>query len=316
MAQESWPSPGHNSRAVTDLEYEKVAAHFSDDGIYGTPADTAVVSAGTGLAVNIRADVHGSLRGHGWTSGTDGDTLAVSANISGQTRIDRVVLRLDRSDWTVRAVVKGGTPGAGAPALTQSTGDTGTYEIPLADVSILSGAGSVTVTRRELYVGTRLRPGTSATRNPVPVVGEEVYETDTGITRQWNGSSWRVVHEDAGELNVNHPLSNWAITVDSILEPKNGGVYFRPGSFRRAAGTLSASADSRLPVLIPSRYVHPTRDQYIIGYITGAQICRMQIYSKSSSETSRRGELWLIHHPGLSNGEFVLPGSGISWAVS
>ncbi|MEU0458654.1 hypothetical protein ABZ322_38100, partial [Streptomyces sp. NPDC006129] len=152
---------------MTDVEYERLAARFSDNGVYGTPADAAVVSPGVGLNVTVRAGVYASVRGHGWTSGADGDTLPIAANSSGQTRIDRIVLRLTRADWTVRAVVKQGTPGAGVPSLSQSTGDTGTYEVPLAEARLLSGATSVTVTRKELYVGTRVRPCTSSTRNPV-----------------------------------------------------------------------------------------------------------------------------------------------------
>lgn len=316
MAQGSWPSPGHNARAVTDVEYEKVAAHFSDDGIYGTPADDPVVAPGNGLAVNIRAGVYGSLRGHAWTSGATGDTLAIAANASGQTRIDRVVLRLDRSTWTVRAVVKQGTPGGGVPGLSQSTGDTGTYEIALAEVSILSGAGSVTVTRKELYVGSRVRPCTSSTRNPIPATGELLFEVDTGRVVQWTGSGWRIVSDDSGVVNVNSPVSAWEATVDSVLEMRNGVVCLRLGSFRRAAGTLNGTDDSRLPVLIPDRYLHPTRDQYIIGYTTGAEACRMQIYSKASTNTQRRGQLWLVNHPAIGTNEFVLPQSGVSWVVS
>ncbi|MFD9212099.1 hypothetical protein ACFVY9_03065 [Streptomyces sp. NPDC059544] len=283
--------------------------------MYGTPADPAVVRPGVGLTVAVRAGVYASLRGHAWSSGTEGDVLPVAANSSGQTRVDRVVLRLTRADWTVRAVVKTGTPGGGAPSLSQATGDTGTYEIPLAEVSVLSGANSVTVTRKELWVGTRIRPATSTTRNPLPIVGEQAYETDTGITRQWTGSSWRAIVEDSGEINCNFAVSSWQATVDSILEVKNGIATFRPGSFKRTAGTLSASADSKLPAVIPSRYIHPTRDQYILGYMTGAEVCRMQIYSKSSSETQRRGELWLIHHPGIAKNEYVLPSSGVSWVI-
>ncbi|MGX1223132.1 hypothetical protein [Streptomyces ambofaciens] len=156
MAQESFPRPGHNDRAVTDDEHELLAARFSDDGVYGDPSDTRVVTAGTGLSVNIRADVAASVRGHGWYSGSTTFSVPLSANISSQPRTDWIVLRLDRSDWTVRAAVVGGTPGSGAPALTQQTGATGIYEIPLAQARILGGASSVTVTRAELYVGTRL----------------------------------------------------------------------------------------------------------------------------------------------------------------
>lgn len=312
MVQASWPSPGHNARAVTDVEYERMAAHFSDNGVYGTPADAAVISPGVGLNVAVRANVYGSVRGHAWSSGSDGDTLSIAANSSGQTRIDRVVLRLTRADWTVRAVVKQGTPGAGVPSLSQSTGDTGTYEIPLAEVRLLSGATSVTVTRKELYVGTRVRPCTSSTRNPAPVVSEINYETDTKRAMLWTGSSWEAVFEDSGVVNVNNPNSAWSVEVDSVLEKRNGSVHLRLGSFKRTAGTLSASSESRLPVLIPSDYRHPTRDQYALAYCTGVEVARIIIYSAASGQG---GQVVLANHPTIATGDFVLPQSGTSWVV-
>jgi hypothetical protein len=297
---------------VTDLEYEKMAARFSDNGIYGTPDDPAVVTAGVGLNVLIRAGVYGSVRGHAWASGTDGDTLPVAANTSGQTRIDRVVLRLTRSDWRVRAVVKQGTPGAGVPSLSQSTGDTGTFEIPLAEVRILNGAGSVTVTRKELYVGSRARPCTASTRNPAPMVSEINYEVDTGRAVLWTGSSWEVVFEDSGVININNPNSAWANEVDSVLQRRNGAVHLRLGSFQRKGGTLAGSDESRLPVLIPAGYRHPTRDQYALAYVSGVEIARIVIYSAASAQA---GQVVLANHPTISTGEFILPGSGISWVV-
>lgn len=312
MAQASWPSPGHNARAVTDVEFERMAARFSDNGVYGIPSDPAVITAGVGLSVTVRASVNASVRGHGWTSGADGDTLPITANSSGQTRIDRVVLRLDRANWTVRAVVKQGTPGAGVPSLSQSTGDTGTYEIALAEVRILNGAGSVTVTRKELYAGTRVRPCTSSTRNPVPVVGEINFETDTGRAVQWTGSNWRSVFDDSGIINVNAPNSAWSNEVDSVLEKRNGNVHLRLGGFQRAGGTLAADIESRLPAIIPEAYLHPTRDQYVLAYITGVNIGRIIVYNKSSS---RAGQVWLVNKPTISSGDNVLPASGISWVV-
>lgn len=312
MAQASWPSPGHNARAVTDVEYEKMAARFSDNGVYGTPADAAVVSPGVGLNVTIRANVYGSLRGHGWTSGPDGDTLPVDANTSGQTRIDRIVLRLTRADWTVRAVVKKGTPGAGVPSLSQGTGDTGTYEIPLAEARLLNGAGSVTVTRKELYVGTRHRVCTSSTRNPLPDEGETCFETDTGIMRLWTGSAWQAVSDDSGVININSPSAAWLVDTDSVLQKRNGSVHLRLGSFQRRGGTLAGGDESRLPVLIPSAYRHPTRDQYPLAYCTGARIARLIVYSAASD---RPGQVWLANKPTIATDEFVLPVSGVSWVV-
>lgn len=312
MAQDSWPSPSHNARAVTDTEYEKIAARFSDDGVWGSPGDTQVVTAGAGLSVDVRSGVYASLRGHAWYSGTSTVNLAIAANASGQTRIDRVVLRLDRSDWTVKAVVKQGTPGAGVPSLSQSTGDTGTYEIPLAEVTLLSGAGSVTVARKELYIGSRVRPATSTTRNPVPVPGELAFETNTGIMRLWTGSSWTSVFDDSGVIVVDSALSAWSISTSSVLQKRNGSVHLRLGSFQRAAGTLAGADESRLPVLIPAAYRHATRDQYAIAYTTGVEISRLIIYSSASD---RPGQVWLTNHPTISTGEFILPGSGVSWVV-
>ncbi|MFZ4143397.1 hypothetical protein ACOZDZ_22095 [Streptomyces griseoincarnatus] len=302
MAQASWPSPAHNSRAVTDIENEKMAARWSDDGIYGTPADTAVVTAGTGHSVAIAADVYGSVRGHAWTSGTTGDTLAVSANASGSTRIDRVVLRLDRSTWTVRAVVKEGTPGAGAPALTQDTGDTGVYEVPVAEVSILSGAGSVTVTRRELYVGTRLRPGTSTTRNPNPLPGELVYETNTSILRMWDGSAWRSVYQVSETTNVDSPLSAWEMVASSAYDRSGSTITLRAGTFQRKGSNLAAGSDSRLPVLLPASARHPFLQLQFPVYLTGARIGNVTVYPANHS---RAGQVWLTQHPGVDSGDNI-----------
>jgi len=295
---------------VSDLEYEKLAARFSDDGVYGTPADPAVVTPGVGLNVNIRANVHASLRGHAWTSGTEGDSLPIEPNLSGQTRIDRVVLRLTRSTWTVRAVVKQGTPGGGVPPLSQSDDDTGTYEIAVAEVNVISGANSVTVTRKELYVGTRRRVCTSTTRNPIPVAGETCYETDTGIIRLWTGSGWMTVFGDDGIVNANAPLSAWTIQVDNIIERRNGGIHCRFGSMARAAGTLSPATESRLPILIPAAYRHPTRDQYGLGMVNG-EVARYIVYSAASD---RPGQVWLVNKPQISTGNILLP-SGLSWVV-
>ncbi|MFE2046884.1 hypothetical protein ACFXAZ_39460 [Streptomyces sp. NPDC059477] len=312
MAQNSWPQPGYNDRAVTDSEYEYLAARYSDDGVYGTPTSTQVVTAGTGRTVNIRTGVRASLRGHAWYSGTSTVTLPIDANTSGSTRVDWVVLRLDRSDWTVTAAIRKGTPGSGTPALVQTEADTGLYEIPLARVTLLTGAGTVTVARAELYVGTRTRPCTSTTRNPTPRMGEMGYETNTGRVVLWTGSSWQIVADDSGTILIDSPLSAWSISVQSVLELRNGSVHLRMGSFERAAGTLAGTTTARMPVLIPAAYRHPSRDQYALAWLTGNRIGRMIIYSAASD---RPGQVWITNKPSIATGEFVLPVSGISWAV-
>ncbi|MGI5196589.1 hypothetical protein ACQEVY_23555 [Streptomyces sp. CA-288835] len=311
MAQDSWPSPAHNARAVTDTEYERLAARFSDDGVYGSPLDIQVVTAGAGLSVDIRAGVYASVRGHTWASGATTVNLPITANGSGQTRTDIVVLRLDRADWTVRAVVKEGAPGAGAPGIVQYPGDTGVWEIYLAVVTLLSGAGTVTVRRNELYVGSRVRPLTSITHNPFALPGELQYETDTGRLNVYDGTARRTVFSRSDIVSAASPLAQWSIIVEPVLELRNGSIHFRLGQFERTAGLLDNATASRLPVLIPAEYRHPSRNTYAIAYLSGARIGRLTIYPNNHATP---GQVWLTQKPDINTGDHVQPGD-VSWAV-
>ncbi|MER7930473.1 hypothetical protein ABTY96_46445 [Streptomyces sp. NPDC096057] len=312
MAQDSWPSPAHNARAVTDVEFELLAARFSDDGVYGSPTDDQVVTAGTGLTVNVRSGVYASVRGHLWYSGTSTLNLTVTANASASTRLDRVVLRLDRSTWSVTAVVKPGTPGADQPALTKDVGSTGVYEIPLATVTVTGSATTVTVARQELYVGTRVRPCTSASMPDPTAPGELAFQTDTQRLLLWTGTLWKIVYSYSGIISCNAALSAWTIATESVLEERNGAAHLRLGSFQRTSA-LAGADESRLPVLIPADYRHKTRDQYALAYCSGVEVARMIIYSAAS--TDRAGQVWLTNHPDLAKFDFVLPESGVSWVI-
>jgi hypothetical protein len=278
VAQDSWPSPNHNTRNVTDPEYEKIAARFSDDGVWGDPTDTAVVTAGTGLQVVVRSGVHASVRGHAWTSGTTDVTLTIGANASGQTRIDRVVLRLDRATWDVRAVVKEGTPGSGAPSLTQDVGDTGTFEIPLARVTVPNGAASVTVTREEQYIGARVRPVRSTALPITPRRGEIVYEVDTGRWRAWTGAAWATLYEDTGELALGAGFSTWEAFSDNIGRKVNGIVSIRL-SLRRTGSTFSTGDDDGSKLATVPATLRPTsRYQFATGRVTSTGgVCRVEV---------------------------------------
>lgn len=164
MAESSWPSVA-GGRVVDDVQYEQMAVGYAADGVIGATTDSTVVYAdSSGMQVKIRPNKTGLVRGRTWFSGATEFTKAIAANVSGSTRIDRVVLRLDRATWAVTVQVKQGTPGSGAPALTQvATGSSsGTYEVPLATVTITSGASSITavmVTPEQRYIGPSSTPG-------------------------------------------------------------------------------------------------------------------------------------------------------------
>lgn len=286
MAQNSWPSPSYNTRAVTDAEYEQLAARFSDDGVYGDPTDTTVVSAGIGLTVDIRPGVDASVRGHGWTSGTATVTLPITANSSGQTRIDRVVLRLDRSDWTVRAVVKEGTPGAGPPPLTQDAGDTGVWEILLVGVTVQTGAGSVTVTRGELYVGTRVRPALSSHRNVTPELGELAYETDTGrLSLYTKSGAWTTVYEDPAEVYLGAGFSTWADQGQAVGQRSGSVVSLRISKRRTGSMLHKVDPDGSKLATVPTSLRSSRRDHFFACVFSNGETGRVEVRTD--------GEIWV-----------------------
>ncbi|MFF4547249.1 hypothetical protein ACFY1J_23985 [Streptomyces sp. NPDC001406] len=198
MAESSWPDPAA-ARVLNDLQYEKLAAPQYVDGLLGTPSDLPLVFAdGTAMSVFLRASRYAQLRGHGWTSGTTQVTKTIGANSSGQTRVDMVVLGLSRSTWAVTSYVKAGTPGSGPPALQRDTGETGIFEIPLAEVTVPNAAGVITagnVTPRAWYVRPDGAWTTSTTRPGVPDVGDVI--TEAGAKYVWTGSIWKNISDPA-----------------------------------------------------------------------------------------------------------------------
>jgi len=68
-------------------------------------------------------------------------TVNISDNTSGSTRVDRIVARLDYTDRLIEIDVIEGTPGAGAPAVTQ---DSSIHEISLAQVELANGYSTIT----------------------------------------------------------------------------------------------------------------------------------------------------------------------------
>lgn len=201
MAATSWPSPAHNSRAVDDIEYEKLVASIYGSALIGTPGSAALVFGdSSGRQVKFRKDRYAMVRGRLWSAGSTDTTVAVTANSSGQARIDLAVLGLDRSTWNVTGYVKAGTPGAGIPpALQQDTGDTGIFEIPCATIAVANGASTITagnVTDVGYYLAPPRISCTSTTR-PDHLLGLEIYESDTGRVYISTGAAWVLLGRDA-----------------------------------------------------------------------------------------------------------------------
>lgn len=281
MAQSSWPDPA-NGRVVTERQYELLAARFSDNGLYWQPGDAAPIYAdGTGgLVVKVRADIYGSVRGYGWQSSSTGDTLPVAANATGATRQDRVVLRLTRSDWRVRMVVK--TGGTTLPGLTRDLGDSGVFEEHVGVVAVPNGATSLTagtVTARPTAVGRRIRPQYSTDRNPAPGLGEIDYDSDTGQWVGWNGSTWKLVGtEDSGDVAITRG-PKWrpdgpclVRSVGSVVSIDLNYLFGEALNEVISRGSIS----DLLVATIPAAF-RPSRYKFFIVSTGGAENARLQV---------------------------------------
>lgn len=215
MASSTWPDG--TPRTVDDNEYELLGSAWSTDGIVGSSSDAPIVYAdSSGMLVKVRAQKNAVVHGHGWYSGTTDITKTISANASGQPRIDLVVLGLDRATQLVTEYVKTGTPAANPqpPTLLRDPIGTGKWEIPLARVTVASGAatigpGSVNVVAPYVGPGHLIMPSRDSldqiwtpTPGTTAVVGDDLYLYTAGNgwrRAAWN-SSWGLIggYEYAG----------------------------------------------------------------------------------------------------------------------
>lgn len=198
MAQRSYPSAA--TGALDEPSIENLGSSQAASGVAGTPADAAPVYAdNTGRQVKLRTGVRAWVRGRVWESDpATAEAMAVPTNTSGLPRTDRLVLRLDRSTNNVTAAVLTGTPALtpAPPALTQTFGSTGVYELPLARWTVADGYTTILaadVTTEAWYPQPSGLVACTSTTRPLGaerVTGRSVYEYDTGRFRRWDGTDW------------------------------------------------------------------------------------------------------------------------------
>lgn len=283
MAEASWPSPNHGSpaRAVTDTEYVRLAP-WNSDGVFQS-ASPVVYANSSGMLVRVRANQYGIVRGHAWTSGNAEYSLNIANNTSGKTRTDSVVLRLDRSTWDVTAAIRQGTPGAGAPALQRDTGDTGLWEIRVADVAVPNGAASIaagTVTTRTLYQSGGVRACSRITDiQDMLAAGDMAYETTTGRWIGWTGSSGVVLYQDTGWQTVNVASSKFTTGGFPMRARAVNGVAYVKGN-ALVDGTVSIQAGSSEPKVaqLPTGLA-PAADHIWLAPIGQSAAGRMRLYT-------------------------------------
>jgi hypothetical protein len=243
-----------DSQSYGESDQAEVTARMVRDGIcIGVGSELAVTSGVAGfVSVNTgEAFVQGF-----WYKNTAVKTLAVSSNVTAITRVDVVVLRLDRTGNALVAAVHEGTPGGGVPPLTQVVG--GIWEMPLANLSTTSGVTTIAdarVWQSNMY-------------NPMTTAGDIVVADARGVAqRKAKGANGSYLGVDgAGNLNYSVPIgfANPMAAAGDIIVGGAGGAAGRApiGAGNsifgvNAAGVLGYYTDPN--AVIPAGTLHPGR---------------------------------------------------------
>jgi len=271
VGETSWPATTHNSRAVTDAELELYAVAYSQSGLVGSPANSALVYGdSSGRQVKLRASREALVRGQIWASDGSGVTKSIAANASGSTRYDLVVLRLDRSTWDVRSAIVQGTPGAGVPSPTQNDPSSGVWELPLASVKVINGASTIAagdVTPLAWYIGPAAIVCTSDTRPP-PTAGLRIFETDTSREYVGNGSAFVTSIDDSGWVNLS-AASGWNLGGNGKVRKRTGSVWLQLRATR--TGSQIAVAGISTIATIPAAY-RPDQQAELLFYMRSGNL--------------------------------------------
>ncbi|MEU5433815.1 tail fiber domain-containing protein [Streptomyces sp. NPDC020719] len=283
MAITSFP---FDSQAVTESQYSALFREFQDSGVvaaYDTPG--FLVSAGNGMAVNVQPGL-AILRGH-MVQSTATEILTVPA-AGTNTRVDRVVLRLDPASNSITLAVKAGSAGSSTlPALSQT--DTGIYEMALASVTVAANVTTITsadVSATRPVVGNRVGVWATATRPPSPRKGQLGFNNTLARWEWWDGSTWTDLA----------PTISWA------------SLTGKPASFPPAAHAHKWDEINEKPSVFPvAEHRHHWDNVY-------AKPDTFPPSSHSHWWDQISGKPGSFPPSGHSHGEYLTSGSTISWA--
>ncbi len=267
MAESSAPTVA-GSRAVADNEYELLSSGFAADGVLGQwTQSTPVFADSTGRQVKVRAGFTALVGGHVYQSGTSDIVKSISANASGSTRIDMIVLGLDRSTLAVTSYVKAGTPGAGAPPALQRDArglTTGKWEIPIGMVNVVNGAANLAAgdVTNIAWFSRGSAVATASTTPPQPDAASytRLVHTDTGNEFESVSNAWRrYPWQHARGIVGGQRYTSGATLVASI-----GSSETLAGL---SSGTVSLEANRRYRIHLNLRVATSAADQYFTARV-------------------------------------------------
>ncbi|GAA1460546.1 hypothetical protein NE857_05575 [Nocardiopsis exhalans] len=199
--------------------------------------------------------------------------LEVSLNTASGARIDRAVLRLDRSGRTVSPHVIEGTPatGSGTPQTPSLTRTDTVWDLPLARWTRgpLGGAIGTITDERQFSASAGAVAAASDNRHSALQVGGLSWETDSRRLTVFDGSTHQTL------VDANYPSAWRPIPLRSGYERGSGGFppswrWLKPGLVQ-LSGTISRVNGSPLPHT--EYYARMPEEARPAGYTRAAVAC-------------------------------------------
>ena len=213
---------------TTDADWETLAAGMgAGDGVILNPTTSlapSLDSVGRNAVMAAGACV---VKGKLWSCDAPFNTAIPAA--SGSNRIDRLVMRLNRTAGTATAflqpVVITGTPSGTPviPALTQTT--TGIWDMPISHWTSASTGALTGLIDERFDTGKSMQSGLAANM-PLWLVRPTLYfQTDTGVLMVWTGSVWTpVTQAPAAFSNMPGMANGWGIGGHAQYRLNNGDL--------------------------------------------------------------------------------------------
>ncbi|OLT12997.1 hypothetical protein BJF79_03600 [Actinomadura sp. CNU-125] len=255
--------PTGATQLETTAQWEAFVSSFATDGVVaGVRGEFAPY---LNFGARTAAMVTGAALIRGFRTEGASDTAVAIPAPSAQDRVDRLVLRLDRDSATaagwVTAAVLTGTPGTSPqpPALTQTTD--GIYEIPISRwTSAANGQLSGFADERVIAAAPPVEFNSWA--RPSPSLRRVGFDRTTGSVLWADGTSWRVLSEDTGWINLQlsgataGPNANsWTNNVVSRVRLRDRQVHLRLAIRRWDDYGLGLDdANGSVPFILPSLY--------------------------------------------------------------
>ncbi len=281
MAESSFPVAG--GAGVTDAAYERLMGPITGSGRYTFGATSSQITTplifadNSGRQVKALANQSAIVRGFRWESGTTPPVISLDANTSGNPRLDLIVLRLDRSNFTVRLGKTKGTPAVAptAPAAIQDAGATGVWELPIATVKVASSGvtGQPSIQAADVNdLSWWLAPPAMVSQqgqNPPVSPGAMLHQVDTGRSYRGVGGSW-VLFGEAGAFTKLPVSASW--TSDNLYAQRVNGLVFFQGA---VTTTVSRAANTDVNIcVLPAEY-RPLHDFNAVCWMSPSQAGRV-----------------------------------------